>query len=155
MSLIEKRLEELGLELPESPSPVATYVSTRRAGNLLYTSGAGCVVDGRLVHSGKLGSDLGVEQGYEAARVTALNLLSLLKKELGDLDRIKQIVKVLGFVSSADDFYDQPKVINGASDLFVEVLGNKGKHARSAIGVNVLPMNLPVEIELIVEIENE
>ena len=132
---------------------MGNYVTVRRSGNMLYLSGNGPMREGKVVMSGKLGADLTVEQGYEAARITAINILGVLKSELGDLDKINQFVKVLGFVQSTDDFFDQPKVINGASDLFVEVLGEKGRHARSAIGTSVLPFNLPVEIEVIVEVD--
>lgn len=153
MSEIDKRLGELGIILPGQTKSMGNYVTVRKSGNMLYVSGNGPMREGKVVMSGKLGADLSIEQGYEAARITAINILGVLKSELGDLDKIKQFVKVLGFVQSTDDFYDQPKVINGASDLFVEVLGEKGRHARSAIGTSVLPFNLPVEIEIIVEIE--
>lgn len=153
MSEIEKKLGELGIILPGQTKSMGNYVTARRSGNILYLSGNGPMREGKVVMSGKLGADLSIEQGYEAARITAINILGVLRNELGDLDKIKQFVKVLGFVQSTDDFYDQPKVINGASDLFVEVLGEKGRHARSAIGTSVLPFNLPVEIEVIVEVE--
>ncbi len=150
---IEKRIKDLGLELPECPTPVANYVSVQRSGNLLFFSGAGPFKAGKPVMFGKLGKELNVEQGYEAAQLTALNLISLLKKEVKDLSRVKQVVKLLGFVSSVDDFNQQPAVINGASDLIVKVFGDKGKHARSAVSVNSLPFSIPVEIEMIVEIK--
>ena len=153
MSEIEKKLGELGIILPGQTKSMGNYVTVRRSGNMLYLSGNGPMREGKVVMSGKLGADLTVEQGYEAARITAINILGVLKSELGDLDKINQFVKVLGFVQSTDDFFDQPKVINGASDLFVEVLGEKDRHARSAIGTSVLPFNLPVEIEVIVEVD--
>jgi enamine deaminase RidA (YjgF/YER057c/UK114 family) len=153
MSEIEKKLGELGIILPGQTKSMGNYVTVRRSGNMLYLSGNGPMREGKVVMSGKLGADLSIEQGYEAARITAINILGVLKSELGDLDKINQFVKVLGFVQSTDDFFDQPKVINGASDLFVEVLGEKGRHARSAIGTSVLPFNLPVEIEVIVEVD--
>jgi len=153
MSEIEKKLGELGIILPGQTKSMGNYVTVRKSGNMLYLSGNGPMREGKVVMSGKLGADLSIEQGYEAARITAINILGVLKSELGDLDKIKQFVKVLGFVQSTDDFFDQPKVINGASDLFVEVLGEKGRHARSAIGTSVLPFNLPVEIEVIVEVD--
>lgn len=153
MSKIEKRLEELGVQLPEAPSARGNYKPSMQIGDFVYTSGASCVIDGEIVYHGRLGTDLTIEEGYDAAKITALNLLSMLKAELGDLDRITQIVKLLGFVSSAPDFYDQPKVINGASDFLVEVFGEKGKHTRSALGTSVLPFNIPVEIEMIVKVE--
>lgn len=153
MSKIEERLVELGIELPGLTKSMGNYVTVRRLGNLLYLSGNGPMRDGKVIMSGRLGQDITIEEGYEAARQTAINIIGVLKHELGDLDWVEKFVKVLGFVSSTNDFYDQPKVINGASDLFVEVFGDKGRHARSAIGTNVLPFNLPVEIEVIVEIK--
>lgn len=153
---IEQRLMELGIELPEPPKPAGIYLSAMPFNNLVYTSGTGCkMADGKLLYEGKLGQDLTIEQGQQAARQSAINLLAILQKNLGSLNRINKIVKVLGFVSSAPDFYDQPKVINGASEFFEEVFGEKGKHARSAIGTNVLPSNMPVEIEMIVEVKPE
>jgi enamine deaminase RidA (YjgF/YER057c/UK114 family) len=153
VSEIEKRLQDLDITLPEPIQAMANYVTTIRTGNLIYTSGASCFVNGEPVYTGKLGKDLSIEEGYEASRITALNLLSLIKNEVGSLDHVVRIVKVLGLVSSTDDFYHQPQVINGASDLFVQVLGEKGKHTRSALGTNVLPFNIPVEIEIIVEVK--
>lgn len=153
MSKIEKRIEELGLELPVVPKPMANYVTCRRSGSLLYFSGAGAFIDGKPAVFGKVGAELTEQEGYEAARLAGLNLLSQLKNELGDLDRVKCFVKLLAFVASAPDFYNQPAVMNGASDLFVEVFGEKGRHARSAVAVPALPFNIPVEIEMIVELE--
>ena len=153
MSEIEKRLLDLEITLPEPPQAMANYVTTIRTGNLIYTSGASCFVNGKPVYTGKLGKDLSIDEGYEASRITALNLLSLIKKEVGSLDNVVRIIKVLGLVSSTDDFYHQPQVINGASDLFVQVLGEKGKHTRSALGTNVLPFDIPIEIEIIVEVK--
>lgn len=155
MSTIEDRLETMGITLPPTPPPMANYVTTMTTGNFLYTSGAGPFLGGKPKYQGRLGTDLTVEEGYEAAKLTAINLLSLLKGELGNLDRIERIVKVLGFVNSSLDFYDQPKVMNGASDLFVEALGEKGQHTRSALGTSVLPFNIPVEIEMVVQIKND
>ena len=143
----EDRLRELGISLPVASSPVANYVKWRQAGNLIYLAG-----DGADVY-GKLGKDLTIEQGYEAARLTAIEILATLKMACGDLSRIKQFVKVRGMVNSAEDFYEQPKVINGFSDLIVDVFGEKGKHARAAVGQVSLPFNLAVEIEVIVELE--
>ena len=143
----EDRLRELGITLPVPSSPVANYVKWRQAGNLIYLAG-----DGADVY-GKLGKDLTIEQGYEAARLTAIEILATLKMACGDLSRIKQFVKVRGMVNSAEDFYEQPKVINGFSDLIVDVFGEKGKHARAAVGQVSLPFNLAVEIEVIVELE--
>lgn len=148
----EKKLKELGITLPPVSKPVASYVNAVRTGNLLYLSGKGPLsVDGKRP-SGKLGREFTVEQGYEHARTTGLDLIAVLKSELGSLDRVKRIVKVLGMVNCTPEFAEPPKVINGASDLFVEVFGEKGRHARSAVGMNALPMGIPVEIEMIVEI---
>lgn len=153
MGQVEAKLEQLGITLGEVPAAVANYVPAKQVGKVVYTSGNDCRVDGVLMYTGKIGSDLTVEQGYEAARQVAINLLAVLKQHLGELDRIKQVVKMLAFVNSADGFVEQPYVINGASDLLVSVLGDKGRHARSALSANELPFNTPVEIELIVEVE--
>ncbi|WP_026751600.1 RidA family protein [Sediminibacterium sp. C3] len=148
----EEKLTAAGIVLPTVSSPVANYVNAVRIGNLIFLSGKGpSDTQGKYI-TGKLGSDLSIEQGYAAARLTAINQLAVLKKELGELGKIKRIVKVLGLVNSASDFYDQPKVMNGFSDLMVLALGEKGKHARSAIGTNTLPFNMAVEVELIVEV---
>jgi len=148
-----KKLKDLGIELITPTKPVANYVKAVRTGNLLYLSGDGPMrSDGKYI-TGKLGADLTIEQGYEAARQTGISILSTLKSELGDLNKVKRIVKVLGMVNSANTFTDQPKVINGFSDLMVEVFGEKGKHARSAVGMVSLPSNIAVEIEIIVEVE--
>ena len=149
----ERRIKELGITLPPVSSPVATYVNAVQTGNLLYLSGKGPLsVDGKRP-SGKLGREFTIEQGYQHARTTGLDLIAVMKAELGSLDRVKRIVKVLGMVNCLPEFTDPPKVINGASDLFVEVFGDKGRHARSAVGLNSLPMGIPVEIEVIVEVE--
>jgi enamine deaminase RidA (YjgF/YER057c/UK114 family) len=153
MSLIEKRLEELGIVLEKVPKPVAEYVPAKTVGNLVYTSGCDCRLNGVLKYKGKVGKDLTVEQGYDAARQVMINIIAVLKEHLGDLDRIKQVVKMLAFVNSADGFVEQPYVVNGASELLVQVFGENGRHARSAISANELPFDTPVEIELIVEIE--
>ena len=145
----EERIKELGIELPEFSKPSANYVKWRQVDNLLFLAGDGSDMKGRL------GEDLTVEEGYEAARMTGVDILSTLKAACGDLSRIKQFVKVKGMVNSAPDFYDQPKVINGFSDLMVEVFGEKGKHARAAVGMVSLPSNIAVEIEVIVELEEE
>ena len=130
MAKIEERIKELGLTLPAAPSPMANYVTARRTGNLLFFSGAGPFEEGKPVVFGKVGNELSQEEGYQAARLTGLNLIAQLKKELGDLDRIKQFVKVQAFVASSPDFMAQPAVMNGVSDLFVEVFGEKGKKYR-------------------------
>lgn len=149
----EQRLADLGITLPEAPKPVATYLPAVVSGNLLFVSGQACTVDGKMKYQGKVGKNLTLEQGYEAARIAAINALAILKEELGSLDKVKRVVKVFGLVASDPEFYEQPKVINGASDLLVEVFGDKGRHARSAVGTNVLPFNTPVEVEMIVEVE--
>ena len=148
----EAKIKELGITLREPTSPVANYVHAVQVGNILYLSGKGPLkADGENI-TGKLGTDLNIEQGYEAARITGINQLSVLKAELGNLNRVKRIVKVLGMVNAAPEFTDQPKVINGYSDLMVQVFGEIGKHARSAVGMGSLPGNIAVEVEMIVEI---
>lgn len=149
----EAKLEALGLTLPPVSAPIGSYVTCKRQGDLLYLSGAGPIVQGEVLYRGKVGAEITPDVGYEAAKVSALNLIAALKAELGDLSRVKSIVKLLGLVACADGFYGQPGVINGASDLLFEVFGEKGRHARSAIGVFSLPMNIPVEIEMIVEVQ--
>jgi enamine deaminase RidA (YjgF/YER057c/UK114 family) len=153
MSEIEHKLETLGITLPQVPVPVAAFVPAKTVGNLVFTSGQDCRINGVLKYEGKLGQDLTVEQGYDAARQTMINLLVVLKEQIGDLDRIKQVVKLLAYVNSAEGFVEQPYVINGASELLEEVFGEKGKHARSALAANELPFNTPIEIEMIVEVE--
>ena len=149
---IEKRLEELGLTLPPVPKPVANYVTAVQTGSLLFLSGHSPGQGEGKIFKGKLGKDLTIEEGYASAKQVALCLVSTLKTTLGDLDRVSRIVKLTGFVSSAPGFVDQPKVVNGASDLLVEVFGDKGRHTRSAVGMVELPGGIPVEIEMIVEI---
>ena len=152
MSKVEDKLKELGHTLPGPGTPGGNYVPVVTTGNLVYTAGhVARRPDGSLV-AGKLGTDLTVEEGYDAARVTALNLLGSLKAEIGDLDRVTRIVKLLCMVNSAPDFGQQPAVANGASDLLVEIFGDKGKHARSAVGMAGLPNGVCVEIEMIVEV---
>ncbi|QYC37951.1 Enamine/imine deaminase [Nonomuraea coxensis DSM 45129] len=148
----EQKLTELGLTLPEVVKPVAAYVPAVRTGNLVYTSGQVPIVEGKPAATGKLGAEVSLEQGYEMARICALNGLAALKAEVGDLSKIVRIVKVVVFVASDPSFTDQPKVGNGASELLGEVLGEAGKHARSAVGVAALPLNVPVEVELIAEV---
>ena len=152
----EQKLEALGLSLPPIPQPLANYVPLVRTGNLLFVSGhgPGVVEDGKLSFiQGKLGKDLDVDQGYDAARQVMLNILQSMKQELGDLDKVQRVVKLLGFVNCTSDFPDQPKVINGASDLLVELFGERGRHARSAVGMQQLPFGIAVEIEMVVEVE--
>ena len=149
----DKKLKELGVELMPPSKPMANYVKAVRTGNLLYLAGHGPTLPDGTNITGKVGRDLTLEQGYSAARQTGVALLSTLKAELGDLNKVKRVVKVLGMVNCNPDFIDQPKVINGCSDLLVSVFGEKGKHARSAVGMNSLPSNIAVEIEIIVEVE--
>jgi enamine deaminase RidA (YjgF/YER057c/UK114 family) len=149
----EARLKEKNITLPTPPTPLANYVGAVRVGNLLFLSGHGPLRDGKATARGKLGKDLSVEQGYQVARQVGLNLLATTRATLGSLDKVKRVVKVLGMVNSAEGFGDQPKVINGFSDLMVEVFGDIGRHARSAVGMAELPMSIPVEIEMILEVE--
>jgi enamine deaminase RidA (YjgF/YER057c/UK114 family) len=149
----EKRLEELGIELGAVSAPVANYVNAVRTGNLLFLAGKGPRPDASGARpSGKVGREFTVEQAYQHARTVGMDLLAVMRSELGSLDRVRRVVKVLGMVNAVPEFRDHPKVINGCSDLFVEVLGDKGRHARSAVGMGSLPMGIPVEIECIVEV---
>lgn len=148
----ESKLSELGLTLPAPPQPVANYVPVVRTGNLLFLSGVLPSRDGRLIMTGKLGENLTVEQGIEAARAAMLNGLSIVRSEAGSLDRVTRIVKMVGYIASAPGFIDQPQVLNGASDLLVSLFGEAGRHARVAVGAAELPRRSPVEIELIVEL---
>ena len=148
----EAKLEALNITLPTPPQPVANYVNGVQAGNLIFLAGKGPRYPDGTEITGKLGQDVTIERGYEGARLTAINQLSVLKAMLGDLSKVKRIVKVLGLVNSDPSFVDQPKVVNGFSDLMVEVFGEKGKHARAAIGVATLPRGQAVEIELVVEV---
>lgn len=150
----DKKLKELGIELFPPTKPMANYVKAVRVGNLLYLAGHGPTRADNSNITGKVGKDLTLEQGVAAAKQTGIAILSTLKGELGDLNKVKRIVKVLGMVNCTEDFVDQPKVMNGFSDLMVAVFGEKGKHARSAVGMYALPSNIAVEIEIIVEIEN-
>jgi enamine deaminase RidA (YjgF/YER057c/UK114 family) len=145
----EEKIKQLGLTIPEVSQPIANYVKWKQVGNLLYLAGSGPKI------YGKVGADLSVEQGYQAARDTGMEIIAVLKAATGDLSRIKQFVKVLGMVNATPEFTAQPAVINGFSDLMVEIFGEKGKHARSAVGVGSLPNNMAVEIEVIVELEEK
>jgi enamine deaminase RidA (YjgF/YER057c/UK114 family) len=149
----EARLAALGIELPEVPTPVASYIPAVRTGNLVFLSGQGPIEGGVPILTGKVGADLTEQQGYEAARLTILRSLAVLRAEIGSLDRVKRIVKLTGWVNSAPGFTRQPWVINGASDLLVEIFGDAGRHARAAVGANELPLDIPVEIEIVVEVE--
>jgi enamine deaminase RidA (YjgF/YER057c/UK114 family) len=150
---VEAKLKEMGYRLPDTVKPVANYVPAVRTGNLVFLSGHGPVRDDGTMITGKVGGDLTLEDGYQAAQTVALTLLASLKQEIGDLGKVRRIVKLLGMVNCTPDFGDQPKVINGASDFLVELFGDRGKHARSAVGMNALPANIAVEIEMIVEVE--
>jgi enamine deaminase RidA (YjgF/YER057c/UK114 family) len=152
MKILEK-IKELGFELPEAPKPVASYIPCVRCGNLLFTSGVLPMLKGELLYKGKIDNKYSVEDGYKAAQICLLNALSIINDNAG-LDNVVKIVKLTGYVNSSEGFTDQPKVINGASDLLVEIFGEKGKHARSAVGVCELPLNASTELDLIVEIKN-
>jgi enamine deaminase RidA (YjgF/YER057c/UK114 family) len=149
---VEAKLRELGVTLPKPPEPVGAYLPALQIGDLLFLSGTTCYVDGGFLYTGHVGADLTVEEGYDAARQTALNLLSVIKATLGNLDRVERVVKLNGYVNSAPGFDRQPEVINGASDLLEKIFGQRGKHARTSLGVNELPSHIPVEIELIVQV---
>ncbi|HEX9743424.1 MAG TPA: RidA family protein [Nitrospiraceae bacterium] len=148
----ERKLTDLGITLPAPPKPVATYIPAVLAGELLFLSGVIPFRDGTLVFEGKLGRELTVEQGYEASRIALLNALAIIRQELGTLDRVVRVVRMTGHVASADGFVQHPAVINGASDLLVRIFGEAGKHARVALGAAELPLNAPVEIELIIQV---
>lgn len=149
----EAKIKELGITVPDAPKPLAAYVAAVKDGNYVYTSGQLPFVAGELKFKGKLGKDLSVDQGYEAAKTCAINCLAAIKGQIGSLDNIEKIVKVVGFVSSASEFYDQPKVINGASELVGSIFGKAGEHARSAVGVAELPLNAAVEVEMVVKVK--
>ncbi|SDU22968.1 RidA family protein [Jiangella alkaliphila] len=148
----EERLAELGLSLPDVVKPVAAYVPAVRSGSFVFTSGQVPMRDGELLHKGKVGADVTPEQAYECAQQCALNALAAIRAEVGDLSAVTRVVKLLGFVASTPDFTGQPQVVNGASDLLGKVFGDLGQHARSAVGLTVLPLDAPVEVEMIVEV---
>jgi enamine deaminase RidA (YjgF/YER057c/UK114 family) len=152
VSTPEERLEALGLSVPEVAKPVAVYLPAVRSGNHVYTSGQLPMRSGELIATGKVGGEVSVEEAVECARQCALNAIAAVRAEVGDLSNVKRIVKVVAFVASTPDFTGQPGVANGASELFGEVFGDAGKHARSAVGVPVLPLDAPVEVELLVEV---
>jgi len=153
-SVVENRLAELGITLPSVAKPVASYIPAKRSGNLIFTSGQLPMKDGQLLATGILEVDVDVDVAYACARQCALNALAAIKELIGDLDKVTQIVKVTGFVASHPTFTNQPAVINGASELLAEVFGDAAAHARSSIGMAVLPLNAPVEVELIVEVSD-
>jgi enamine deaminase RidA (YjgF/YER057c/UK114 family) len=152
MGKVESKLNELKLLLPDAPKPVAAYIPAKQTGNLVFTAGQLPMVNGELISKGLLGQDVEIEEANKAARICTLNALAAIKGVIGDLDRIKQIVRVVGYVASVPTFTQQPAVVNGASELLLEIFGENGKHARSAVGMAVLPLNASVEIELTVEI---
>ena len=154
MNEIEKNLENLGITLDAGPEPMANYVSVQKAGDIWFFSGAGPFENGKPAVFGRLGENMTTEEGYDAARLAGINLLAILKRELGgDWNRLEQIIKIQGFVNSASDYIEQPAVINGVSDLLVEVLGDRGRHARTAVGANVLPFRIPLEVEMIIKVK--
>ena len=153
MGKVESKLNELKLSLPDVPKPVAAYIPAKQTGNLVFTAGQLPMVSGELISKGLLGQDVEIDEANKAARICTLNALAAIKGVIGDLDRIKQIVRVVGYVASVPTFTQQPAVVNGASELLLEIFGENGKHARSAVGMAVLPLNASVEIELTVEIE--
>jgi enamine deaminase RidA (YjgF/YER057c/UK114 family) len=154
MSDVEAKLEALGLTLPSPPAPVANYVRAVTVGNVVYLSGHGPSRDGAFAFQGKVGAEKTIEEGYQAAQLVMLNCLSSLKQEIGDLDRVERIVKLLGMVNCTEDFGHHPEVINGASDLLVQLYGERGRHARSAVGMQSLPRGITVEIEMIVQLRD-
>ncbi len=151
----EEKLSQLGIELPKLPDPIASYVHVVRTGNLLFLSGKGPQQSSGEYIKGKLGKDLSTQQGYEAAKLVGILQLAAIKGAVGDLSRVRRIVKVNGYVNSEPNYYDHPKVINGLSDLMIAVFGEKGKHARTSLGVAALPLNMAVEIELVVEVDED
>ena len=154
MNEIEKNLENLGITLDAGPEPMANYVSVQKAGDIWFFSGAGPFENGKPAVFGRLGENMTTEEGYDAARLAGINLLAILKRELGgDWNRLEQIIKIQGFVNSASDYFEQPAVINGVSDLLVEVWGDRGRHARTAVGANVLPFRIPLEVEMIIKVK--
>ncbi|MEY5145854.1 MAG: hypothetical protein RL224_168 [Actinomycetota bacterium] len=148
---VNQRISDLGIILPQVATPAGAYVPAVVSGNLVFTAGQIPLVDGKLVATGKVGKDLSADQAKEIARICALNAVAAVKSVIGDLDRVTKVVKVVGFVSSAPDFTAQPSVVNGASELLEQIFGDRGIHARSAVGVAVLPLDAPVEVELVVE----
>lgn len=148
----EEKLRELGIELPEAPTPLGSYVPVVRTGNLLFLSGILPLIQGKLTRRDRVGKDISLDEAREDARTAAINALSVLRANIGSLDKVKRCVKITGYVASAPDFIEQPKVLNAASDLMFEIFGETGRHVRAAVGVNVLPLNSPVEIEFIFEV---
>lgn len=151
-STIEARLKEMGFELPEVPHPMAEYVPAKLVGSLVYVSGQGPIRDGKPAYIGQVGAELSLDEGYQAAQICCLNCLAAVKAIAGSLDVIKEIVHLRGFVNSAPDFHEQPKVVNGASELLVKLFGEQGRHTRAALGTSNLPGNIPIELEMIVRV---
>lgn len=149
---VEEKLKSLGLELPEPPKPAGAYIGAKEAGGFVFVAGQGPGPDFKM---GKIGKDLTLEEGYEAAKICAMNCLAALKAEIGSLDKVERVVQVMGFVNSAEGFNQQPKVVNGASELLVKIFGEKGQHARIAVGSNELPEDSPVEVAMIVKLKEE
>jgi len=152
MSQTNERLAELGIELPSAPAPAGNYVAAMQVGKLLYLSGAICLVNGEMTHTGKIGETRDIAYGQAAARVCALNLLAVAKDQIGDLDKISRVVQLNGFVNGIPGFAESPAVINGASDILVEILGNRGRHTRAAVAVTGLPKDTSVEIQAVFEV---
>ena len=152
--MIEEKINELGYSVPEAPKPLASYIPVIRINNLVLTAGQLPFLKGKIYKEGKLGTDVSDEEGIKSAELCALNCLSVIKSEIGDLHKIERIVKLTVFVNSSDGFTAQPKIANGASDFVVKIFGENGKHARSAVGVNELPLNVPVEIEMIAMVKD-
>jgi enamine deaminase RidA (YjgF/YER057c/UK114 family) len=148
----EEKLRELWIELPKAPAPLGAYIPAVRAGNLVFLSGILPLIQGKLPRQGRVGEDISIDEAREDAKTAAINALSVLKSYIGSIDKVKRCIKLTGYVSSAPDFTEQPKVLNAASDLMFEIFGEAGRHARAAVGVNVLPLNSPVEIEFIFEV---
>jgi enamine deaminase RidA (YjgF/YER057c/UK114 family) len=150
--MIEEKLNEMGIEIPVAPKPLASYIPATKAGNLIFTAGQIPMVDGELKYKGKVSKEISLAEGIKAAELCTVNCLSVIKSEVKNLDNIKRVIKVTVFVNSTNGFTDQPKVANGASDLLVKIFGDNGKHVRSAVGVNELPIDSSVEVEMIVEV---
>jgi len=149
---INDKIKEMNLFLPDPPSPVAAYIPALRVGDLVFISGTLPIVKGALLYSGKVGREVTIEQGIECARQALLNMLAILKAQIGELERVKQIVRLGGFIASVDGFTQQPQILNGASLLLVDLFGDRGKHVRTAVGAAELPLNAPVELEMIVQV---
>lgn len=148
----EERLKAIGIELPEAPTPLGSYIPVSRTGNLVFLSGILPLRQGKLTRQGKVGGAVSLDEAKEDARVATINALSVLKAHIGSLDKVKRCIKITGYIASADDFTEQPKVLNAASDLLFEIFGEEGRHVRAAVGVNVLPLDSPLEIEFIFEV---